>query len=605
MSLKQQILLFLVPLLFALTVSSGYQMFQNYKLWKQSAGLKTSTEYLTAISGVVHNIQNERGLSILFLNKIAPKEDLDEQRNLLNEKIKVMETVLPHVSHVTAEATRNVLKELEGARKAVDGQLDESEALKDYAGMVDQLIKLEVARSQEYPMNGLENRLISQSIFEGSKESIAKLRGTVSSILKQKKPIDAKTQFTVLSYKEEVESNLASFGLIISSDTRQKLNEFMTSNAWLIIPNAVEDVFENATTGKFKGEANQFFGLVSAAHDTIYTFITDETAKIESEVTSTYNYARAVFWTFLFITLFGLAFIITLSFWSINQITQEIEHISKDLIEGASSTGFLAKDMSSSSTSLAEGVTEQAAALQETVASLEEVRAMVSKNADNAEQARTVATQTSENARKGKASVSEVISAISEILHSNEAIQHQVEMSNNEMNEITRVISDIASKTKVINEIVFQTKLLSFNASVEAARAGEHGKGFAVVAEEVGNLAQMSGTAAREITQLLEGGLKKVETIVKDSKSKVSNLVVTSKEKVELGTTTARRCDTVLDELLGGVDEMNNMVVEIATASQEQSQGVNEISKAMNQLEAVTQNNSAATNEVSTVAVED
>ena len=114
----------------------------------------------------------------------------------------------------------------------------------------------------------------------------------------------------------------------------------------------------------------------------------------------------------------------------------------------------------------------------------------------------------------------------------------------------------------------------------------------------------MSGLASHEISQLLDGGLKKVESIVRDSKSKVSKLVLVSKQKVQLGTETARRCDHVLDELLNGVEEMNTRVVEIATASKEQSQGVTEISNAMNQLESITHTNTSASNQVSTVANE-
>ena len=79
--------------------------------------------------------------------------------------------------------------------------------------------------------------------------------------------------------------------------------------------------------------------------------------------------------------------------------------------------------------------------------------------------------------------------------------------------EILGYIKSIEEKTKVINDIVFQTKLLSFNASVEAARAGEQGKGFAVVAEEVGNLATMSGTSAEEISKLLESSISHIESI--------------------------------------------------------------------------------------------
>lgn len=79
-----------------------------------------------------------------------------------------------------------------------------------------------------------------------------------------------------------------------------------------------------------------------------------------------------------------------------------------------------------------------------------------------------------------------------------------MKISNKKITEITKVISEVAAKTQVINEIVFKTKLLSFNASVEAARAGDQGRGFSVVAEEVGNLAKMSGDAAKEISNITE-----------------------------------------------------------------------------------------------------
>jgi hypothetical protein len=97
-----------------------------------------------------------------------------------------------------------------------------------------------------------------------------------------------------------------------------------------------------------------------------------------------------------------------------------------------------------------------------------------------------------------------VESAIMEIQETNKKLVDDVLEGNRKISEIVELVKEIGNKTKVINDIVFQTKLLSFNASVEAARAGEHGKGFAVVAEEVGNLASMSGQASKEISALLE-----------------------------------------------------------------------------------------------------
>jgi methyl-accepting chemotaxis protein len=195
-----------------------------------------------------------------------------------------------------------------------------------------------------------------------------------------------------------------------------------------------------------------------------------------------------------------------------------------------------------------------------------------------------------------------MISSIDEINRSNTDIMTQIESSNQQISDIVKVISEIGNKTKVINDIVFQTKLLSFNASVEAARAGEHGKGFAVVAEEVGNLAQMSGNAAKEISQMLEGSIQKVEGIVNETKSSVEKLVVVGKEKVQTGTTTAKQCGEVLDEIVKSVTEVNQMIGEISTASREQAQGVQEINKAMSQMDQVTQQNAASSQEIAGAA---
>ena len=94
-----------------------------------------------------------------------------------------------------------------------------------------------------------------------------------------------------------------------------------------------------------------------------------------------------------------------------------------------------------------------------------------------------------------------MLRSIDEINQSQKDTIETLDTTASDVKNMMTLIETINQKTSVINDIVFQTKLLSFNASVEAARAGEHGKGFAVVAEEVGNLAQMSGNAAQEINQ--------------------------------------------------------------------------------------------------------
>lgn len=283
-------------------------------------------------------------------------------------------------------------------------------------------------------------------------------------------------------------------------------------------------------------------------------------------------------------------------------IARTLSEISTILNQTSLQVAAAATQIAEASQALAQANTEQAAAVQETSASTEETKAMVGKNAQNAKSASEVSTESKSKAIKGQEVVNQMITSMGEIDKSNEKIGEQVAHSNREFAQMIKVIQDISLKTKVINDIVFQTKLLSFNASVEAARAGEHGKGFAVVAEEVGNLAQMSGNAAKEISTLLEDSTRKVESIVAESTKKVEVLLSEGKKKVEFGSSTAKQCGTVLDDIVSNVASVAQMAGEISSASGEQLQGVAEIAKAMNQLEQVTHQNAATSQEAAASA---
>jgi len=283
-------------------------------------------------------------------------------------------------------------------------------------------------------------------------------------------------------------------------------------------------------------------------------------------------------------------------------VAKGLMHVANTIVESTSQVAAASTQIASSSAQLSQATTEQAASLEETAASLEQISAMISKASDSAQSTASSSTESQDKAQEGRAAVEMMLGSMEEISQSNDAIMAQINASNQQMAEIVSVIQDIGNKTKVINEIVFQTKLLSFNASVEAARAGEHGKGFAVVAEEVGNLAQMSGNAAKEISDMLNGSISRVETIVNETKRKVASLADTGKQKVDLGVSVARQCAEVLNEIVQNVSKVSNLAQDISQATKEQAQGVGEINKAMGQLDTVTQQNAGTSEEAARAA---
>lgn len=276
-----------------------------------------------------------------------------------------------------------------------------------------------------------------------------------------------------------------------------------------------------------------------------------------------------------------------------------ISELANQLKDTSEATSGSSNELRRTADELSSSVQEQSSAIIETVSTLDEIREMMKRSVDNAVYSEEKSTESHAVASEGKKAVAEVVNAINEISDCNNDITGQMEKTSSELEQIVRVIKEISDKTKVINDIVFQTKLLSFNASVEAARAGEHGKGFAVVAEEVGNLAQMSGNASKEIETLISSSVNRVESIVKDSKESVSRLVATAKNKTDYGVVTANKCNSVLDEVVDNVAKVKDLMKEISGAASEQAIGVENISTAMSQLDQVTHTNTTIASQTS------
>ncbi len=248
--------------------------------------------------------------------------------------------------------------------------------------------------------------------------------------------------------------------------------------------------------------------------------------------------------------------------------------------------------VSATSITLSESTVEQASSLQSSSQAVHEISEMINKTNENVKISTDKAQSNQERMQEGKEAMDEMNSAMIRITDSNKSIGDQVIKNENEFLEIIKLISEIGEKTKVINDIVFQTKLLSFNASVEAARAGEHGKGFAVVAEEVGNLAAMSGNAATEINTMLGNSISRVNEIASHSKTELQKLVRVGNVSVEEGNQIIQKCNELFELIGNDTDLVNGLIQEIGAGTKEQSDGISSVNDSMNELNQATEKNS-------------
>ena len=263
----------------------------------------------------------------------------------------------------------------------------------------------------------------------------------------------------------------------------------------------------------------------------------------------------------LFVGLGALLLGTGVGIFTVRRINRQLREAAQTLSSSAAQVTAASSELSSTSQTLAGGASQQAASLEETSASLEEISSMIKRNAENADNAKSLTAQTRQAADHGAVNMTEMTNAMGGIKTSSD--------------NIARII-------KTIDEIAFQTNLLALNAAVEAARAGEAGAGFAVVADEVRSLAQRSAVAAKETA------------------TKIADAIQQSEQGVAISAKVAAS----LQEIVAKARQVDDLVAEIAAASNEQKQGISQISMAMSQMDSVTQSNAASAEESASASEE-
>lgn len=276
--------------------------------------------------------------------------------------------------------------------------------------------------------------------------------------------------------------------------------------------------------------------LQSAIAETTNVMIAQGTGDLKGRILGDFEGTLAILKDGINNSVTNMASLMSQSNFSIYKLSEGAKHIAQDISDLSGRTQ------------------QQAAAVQQTAASMEEITSTIQQTANNAMDANEMAN-----------------SSLREAISANEVVQKTI-TSINQINEASHKISEI---TSLIDSIAFQTNLLALNAAVEAARAGDHGRGFAVVASEVRSLAGKSAEAAKQI-----------RTLIDDTVDKVHNGAALAKESGE-----------ALLTINKSIEQISSLVSEITRTTAEQAKGVQQVNEAIGSIDQATQQNAALVDE--------
>lgn len=288
-------------------------------------------------------------------------------------------------------------------------------------------------------------------------------------------------------------------------------------------------------------------------------------------------------WSMLLLGISGIVILI-FGFWFSNTLGRQFGENSDRITSTSQDVDEVTQQVSEVAYSVQAGTHQQSSAIHETSVSLEELTQMVARTAELSFNSKEKSSLCSSQAETGLEKINHLMTSIEKVERSSQLTLAQVDRANKSFEELLNLFKTITSKTQVINDIAFQTKLLSFNASVEAARAGEHGRGFSIVAQEVGNLAVSVSGAASEINRLLETSAAKMDKVIDENRVGLQRATSDTRAEVSASQSLAVECHQFFASLSQLVREINESVAQISSASGEQKTGIGEIHRAVGQI---------------------
>lgn len=411
----------------------------------------------------------------------------------------------------------------------------------------------------------------------GLTESVSNSQRMIQNVLREKDPDEIeKTLANVEKYRKTARTIIADMGVegnsltakydALVGEQKKVVDTFLLGNGSLAY-----DQFNGACSVKF-----------DEVTDEISKYYHSVQAQTEQQMLATQKKHSAAIVGQMAAVSVILAILLAAGWRLKTYIAVKLQAVCRLLINASIELDENASKVSNASRLVAEGASTQAASLEETSASMEEMTEMTKRNAENAEQAKSMAQEGRTSAEKAAGDIHQLSEAVKTIGDSSQHLRQA-------MDKIGASSMAISQIMKTIDEIAFQTNILSLNAAVEAARAGESGAGFAVVADEVRNLAKRSADAARETARMI-----KESSDSSEQGTRVTEQVATDLENINQ---IANQVTTSLNSIVDQVRRMDHVIEEISTACRDQSQGIGQVTASLNDMDKVTQANAAGAEE--------
>lgn len=276
--------------------------------------------------------------------------------------------------------------------------------------------------------------------------------------------------------------------------------------------------------------------------------------------------------TVMSISFYGLLatlLAIAIAFLRIKKPIEDIQNIARAIDSTSNTLSDQAEALSKDSKSIADAVNHQSTSVEQVSASITEITSMISSTVNESENSVKLANDISQFSNSSQVAMGELQGSVNEIAESYKSIE-----------ELVDLIEKIREKTDLIDDIVFKTTLLSFNASIEAARAGQHGRGFAVVAQEVGNLAQMSGKSATEISNIVNEVIETAKRVATENGTKTDASLVHFENTSEH-----------LNKISSISEAISDSANNVLSATNEQNLGLRQITEGMHLINDSTSSN--------------